>query len=402
MNSLGSVLFVDDEPSILSALKRLFFRSEITIYLAQNAKDGLEILEKKDIDVVVSDYKMDEMNGIEFLKIVREKYPAIYRAILSGYVEEITAINAIINGIANSYITKPWNDEFLKKRIMELISLKKEIFREDGKNIAKLKLLPPIDKTLNLLLEAIEKDEPIKKISSIIKKDISLSVDIIHIANSAFYGTGEINSLEQAIVRLGLNSIKNITVAHNLKNFKKWTPKENDYINEIFQISFIVNKYFQLIYEKKYGKKIDTNSSSVGLLYSIGKIVLLYFFPERYEKILNTINKKNIFNFHEAEKESDPTFISSCYLGGYIAFLWNMSELLIEANLYINTPEKSSEICKNYIEILSELERVVSYIWYSIKTTNKIEKQITFNFVTEEIYNKIKNEIMEVINGTTN
>ncbi len=81
---------------------------------AINAMEGLELLNSETIDLVISDYRMPEMNGIEFLKLVKEKYPQVIRIILTGQASTNAAIGAINEGAVYRFLTKPWNEQELK------------------------------------------------------------------------------------------------------------------------------------------------------------------------------------------------------------------------------------------------------------------------------------------------
>src|ERR1043165_193634 len=90
------VLFVDDEPSILSALRRLVRPQGYRVLLASGGAAGLEILAQEPVDVVVSDMRMPEMDGAMFLEQVRERWPSVGRILLTGYAD-IQATVAAVN-----------------------------------------------------------------------------------------------------------------------------------------------------------------------------------------------------------------------------------------------------------------------------------------------------------------
>ena len=110
-----TVLFVDDEEQILKSLKRGLMNEPYKTLFANSGKEALEILEKRDVHVLVTDMRMPEMGGLELLKIVREKYPNIVRMVLSGYTQVTTLLTAINQGEIYKYITKPWKleEEFI-------------------------------------------------------------------------------------------------------------------------------------------------------------------------------------------------------------------------------------------------------------------------------------------------
>jgi putative nucleotidyltransferase with HDIG domain len=104
------ILCVDDEPSILSALKRVFRSQGYTIFTATSGKEGLEVLAREAVDVVVSDMRMPEMDGAQFLEKVFAGWPATKRILLTGYADATATIAAINQGKIWRYVAKPWND----------------------------------------------------------------------------------------------------------------------------------------------------------------------------------------------------------------------------------------------------------------------------------------------------
>ncbi|MBN1803896.1 MAG: response regulator [Sedimentisphaerales bacterium] len=117
-----TVLFVDDEEKILTSLKRGLLDEPYNTLFANSGKEALQILEKKQVHVIVTDMRMPEMGGLELLKTVKEKYPAIVRMVLSGYTQVSTVLTAINQGEIFRFITKPWNleDEF-KPAVLEAV-----------------------------------------------------------------------------------------------------------------------------------------------------------------------------------------------------------------------------------------------------------------------------------------
>ena len=127
-----TVLFVDDEVNILKALQRLLRSEEMNVLCASRASEALELLEQHPTQVVVSDQRMPEMAGVDFLAAVRERQPDIVRMMLTGYTEMKVAVDAINRGEIYRLITKPWNDDELKATLRQAFDhadLKGEIRR---------------------------------------------------------------------------------------------------------------------------------------------------------------------------------------------------------------------------------------------------------------------------------
>lgn len=106
----ATILFVDDETNILSALKRLFRPLGYRIITAESGAAGLLVLEENTVDLVISDMRMPEMNGAQFLEQVRQKWPDAVRILLTGYADVGSTIAAINKGEIYRYIAKPWDD----------------------------------------------------------------------------------------------------------------------------------------------------------------------------------------------------------------------------------------------------------------------------------------------------
>lgn len=106
----ATLLFVDDEANILSSLRRLFRPQGYRILIAEGGAQGLEIMAQEHVDLVVSDMRMPEMNGAQFLEKVRGGWPDTVRILLTGYAEIEATIDAINKGQIYRYISKPWDD----------------------------------------------------------------------------------------------------------------------------------------------------------------------------------------------------------------------------------------------------------------------------------------------------
>lgn len=105
-----TILCVDDEPNILSSLRRLFRGKGYQVLTAESGAEGLELLEKEAVDLVISDMRMPVMDGARFLAQVRERWPGTVRLLLTGYSDVQSIQDAINCGEIYRYITKPWDD----------------------------------------------------------------------------------------------------------------------------------------------------------------------------------------------------------------------------------------------------------------------------------------------------
>jgi len=109
--AVATLLCVDDEPNILSALRRTFHPDHYRILTAASGAEGLHLLNSETVDLIISDMRMPEMNGAQFLTRVREAWPDTVRILLTGYADIGSTIEAINQGEIYRYIPKPWDDQ---------------------------------------------------------------------------------------------------------------------------------------------------------------------------------------------------------------------------------------------------------------------------------------------------
>lgn len=115
-----TILFVDDEESILNALRRELIDEEYRCLFALSGAQALKIMENEDVSVIVSDMKMPEIDGLRLLKLAKEKYPQIVRIVLSGYTQLPQILVTINQAEVFKFLTKPWGSE-LKSVILQAI-----------------------------------------------------------------------------------------------------------------------------------------------------------------------------------------------------------------------------------------------------------------------------------------
>ncbi|NMF88214.1 EAL domain-containing protein [Aromatoleum petrolei] len=114
-----TLLLVDDEPSVRSALRRLLRREGYTLLFAGDAAEAFDLLARHAVGVVISDYRMPGMDGIRFLDKVRGLYPETVRMVLSGYSNVNVITEAINRGAVFRYLHKPWNDRELMESVRD-------------------------------------------------------------------------------------------------------------------------------------------------------------------------------------------------------------------------------------------------------------------------------------------
>lgn len=148
----ATLLFVDDEPSILSALRRLFRPHGYRILVAEGGAAGLALLEQESVDLIISDMRMPEMDGATFLKQACQRWPNTIRILLTGYADVSSTVAAINEGEIYRYIAKPWDDEEIVKIVAD--ALERQRLESENRRLTALTQAQNEElKTLNSSLE---------------------------------------------------------------------------------------------------------------------------------------------------------------------------------------------------------------------------------------------------------
>jgi two-component system NtrC family sensor kinase len=115
------VLCVDDETAILHALRRVFLDEPWETLFATSGEEGLRMVAEHDIDIVLADFRMPGMDGVEFLDRVQAIRPDCLRVVLSGYADIALIVAALNEGRIYRFLSKPWNDDELRDHVRKFL-----------------------------------------------------------------------------------------------------------------------------------------------------------------------------------------------------------------------------------------------------------------------------------------
>ncbi len=135
---------MDDEISILNTLKRLLRNEEYQLLTASSAEEGLELLDSEKVDIVISDMRMPNIDGAEFLEQVKSRHPDIGRMIMSGFADLESVVKAINKGDINQFISKPWDNDTLKQVVKDHLpqsTVNNNHEQQDSEEVLQLKQL---------------------------------------------------------------------------------------------------------------------------------------------------------------------------------------------------------------------------------------------------------------------
>lgn len=123
--TMHQIILVDDESNVLNAIRRELMRTgayEVEVY--DNAREAMDRMIEKQFDLIISDYRMPQINGVQLLTHAKETQPDAIRLILSGYSDLDALLGAINEAEIYRFISKPWNEHDLRSTIQKALEYK--------------------------------------------------------------------------------------------------------------------------------------------------------------------------------------------------------------------------------------------------------------------------------------
>lgn len=254
------ILFLDDEPSNLTSFKAAF-RREFDIVLSNEAEEALRLVEEFRPHVVFSDQRMPKMNGVSFLKRVKEIRPNAIRVLITAYTDTQEIIKAINEGNIYRFIGKPWSVDEIRQTIInghEIYATKKKL---EGKlqqlektnselnrfiysashdlraplmsilGVVKLAELDPLDEHVKKMFEMIE--------SSVLRLDIFINSIIEYYQNSREFQ--EIETINfQTLINEILENLQYYEGADQIK-YDLDTSDCDEFVADVFRVRIILS-----------------------------------------------------------------------------------------------------------------------------------------------------------------
>ena len=327
-----SILFVDDEPAITQALKRMLhsMRREWDMHFVLSGKDALCYMEDNPVDVIISDMRMPEMNGAELLDEVIKRYPNVIRIILSGQADQEAILKTIKP--AHQFLTKPCDAETLRQTIKHTLALRSNLGNPALQDlVSKIESLPSLPSCYHEIMQILQKEEgSLKEVAEIIQNDVSMSMEILKYVNSSFFGLyKEVTSIRQAVSLLGINTIQTLVLSINVfSQFDKSKHYAID-IPELWEHSLLTGLLSKaIIADLGMDRNLQEDAFTLGLLHDIGILILATQIPEKYNEVYEEAKRSNLV-LSEAEYQIFDT--SHAEVAAYLIGLWGLSSNLITA-----------------------------------------------------------------------
>jgi len=333
---MKGILFVDDEPMILQGLQRMLQpQSKLwDMSFAASGADALALLETKSFDAIVTDMRMPAMDGARLLELVRERYPAIIRIVLSGYIETEAAMRAV--PVAHQFLAKPCDPGKLRDALERCCGfaglLPDAALRRVVGAIGKLPALP---RTTALLVQTLQQPEaPLDEIGRIVERDVGITAKVLQLVNSAFFCLpNRITSVRMAVSYLGLDTLKHLVLS--VEMFRSLQPRQPVPGFSLEQLQ--KHSHFAAGIAARLPASPPVVSAGViaAVLHDAGKLVLAASLPREFQLALQA-SKAQQRPLHVVEEEQMGT--SHAEIGAYLLGLWGLPNTIVDAVCHHHHP----------------------------------------------------------------
>lgn len=336
------ILFVDDEPMVLSGLQRSLrsMREEWEMVFVTSGSEALQLMERQPFDIIVTDMRMPVMTGAELLEQVKTRFPQCFRIILSGQADQETILRAV--DPTHQYLAKPCDTAELKKRLTRAFAVRGLLKNEELQAVvSRLQALPSLPTLFLEVNKELENSEPsLPRIISLVSEDMAMTAKILQLVNSAFFGLRcRISSPMQAVQMLGLDTLRALVLStHVFEKFHTHTLADAE-ISYLWDHSMAVATFAKHIAEsEKADRQLVDDCFTAGLLHDAGKLILASAMEDKYQHVLDAVRKggKNLISI-----ETEILGCSHAEIAAYLLGLWGLPEAVIDGVAWHSAPSGS-------------------------------------------------------------
>jgi HD-like signal output (HDOD) protein/ActR/RegA family two-component response regulator len=341
MPSSRVLLFVDDEPRILSGLRRMLrsMRHEWETAFAASGREALDYLSGHPADVIVSDIRMPGMNGVELLDEVRKRYPHVARIALSGQASKETVLHSV--GLVHQYLAKPCEAETLKATVGRVGRLH-DLVADVGlrRRLSALVSLPAAPQLHRRLVEEAQSPQvSINEMAHTISQDLAMSARVLQLVSSAFFGRPtEVPDATRAGVFLGLDVVKSLVLS--ARAFFPFEPPGADgaAFESLRRHGLTVSACAKAIAAAEHAdQSLTAHACVAGLLHDVGKLFLAVEGADDGREAAQ--HAPDAPAPAGAERSDAPA--SHAEVGAYLMGLWGLHDPVVEAVAFHHHPRRN-------------------------------------------------------------
>ena len=316
------IMFVDDEASVLEGIENRLrrYRRRWDMNFSTSGKQALQMMTESPFDAVVSDMRMPEMDGAEFLRNVRDNFQGTLRIILTGQTSKEQVMRSL--SVAHRVLNKPCDALRLEAAIADASSLEKLITNDKVKalvdQIEGLPYLPKLHREITQLI--MNEGADLHKIAQLIQNDPSISIRVLQLVNSSFLGLArEITCIKDAVSYLGLDCVRGLVLSQELFSSLSSEALANSFSMEKFQekSAFTAGLAKKLAQNTPHEDLVYTGA----LLHGIGYLILAHAMPAEYDSFIRESEQKNLPLIQIEDQNLD---FNHADVGAYLLSLWDL------------------------------------------------------------------------------
>ncbi len=339
-SSIKSILFIDDEQKLLQGLKRMLrpMRKEWDMEFVASGKEGLERLNQRCFDVIISDMKMPEIDGATLLEEAKAICPSSIRMVLSGQAEESSVLQAA--KVAHQYMAKPCDIDGLKNRIRKACAIRDLLGKPEVKTALSATIqIPSIPQYYDAFMQQIENEQPeMSTLEQLVISDPGLAAKVLQISNSAFFGPArELSNPVDALKSVGFESIRALTKE---SQFVSRSTISEDLLpmRALTQHCQGVMKILEKIFTiEHFTEEQQWQARSAGLLHEVGRILLASLLPDSYREVSRLMSEEQLT---QTKAEHEVFGVTHPEIGAYLLAIWGLPQEIVEAVAFHHTPEQ--------------------------------------------------------------
>lgn len=327
------VVVVDDEEAILTSIKSLFRKLPYKFRFFTTPAAAMQVVKTSEVDVVVSDLRMQDSNGIEFMKDVAGLKPLTTRVLMSGFEDKSIVLLALSAGLINDFIYKPWDDGEFRELLSRIDESQNKLKRRDDKDILyefeDLPTPPKFHERLSEMLASL--DAPISKIVQEIELSPALVAKLIRVANSVHLGIRKrVTSVKDAVFFIGLEYIASmVTALEAFDSYSSKVPARYSALVEEMTTSSVRRGILARDIAPRWPGLTNKYVPYVSaLLQDIGLFARVCLRPEQYDAFLKLKGKGSV-SARDAEREAFGQY-SHEQIGGAILDRWNFPSDIVK------------------------------------------------------------------------
>lgn len=331
-NMKKSILFVDDDPLLLEVYP--FMLDEVAgdwdTSVAEGGAQALALLAQRKFDVVVSDMRMPQMNGVQLMNEVRRLHPETSRIIISGLGDQ----EEIARGLetTHQFLSKPVRAGDLVATLSRIGKLDSLLLDDKLKALAgRLDSLPSFPTIYQQITRELNTTDPsIETIADLTLQDPALMAKMLQVANSAAFGLPDkVSNPFDAVQFLGLNAVRSIALsAHVFKDFEHLELKHFSAYQVWTEALRCARVTRHIMRARRMDESATEDACTAAMLRNVGKLILAKNLPAEFERML-TLAMRQQLTLAEAGREVFGASHTS--VAAYLFGLWGLTAPMVEA-----------------------------------------------------------------------